>query len=97
MSEFKAGDLALVINDDRYPQNIGLCVQLSEFVQPDGEYWTPDGRHVENGSGEAVWVVVADGLTSSTGSGYCQKVERNLMPLRGDFQPDQEMTREVPA
>lgn len=97
MSKFKAGDLALIINDTLYPQNIGFCVQLSELVEPDGEYMSPENERVKNVTGKSVWLVIADGLVCSSGRGYCQKAERNLMPLKGDFQPEQQKAKGVEA
>ncbi len=93
---FKPGDLALIIGGSR-PQNIGKCVELVELVLPGGIYRTSAAQWVENVTDEPVWHVVGDGVQGSAGIGYCQKVERNLMPLRGDGYVPLTKASEVPA
>lgn len=85
MSRFKAGDLALIVNCSE-PSNIGKCVELIEFVPAGGDY-VMRGRGWINASGIPVWVVSGD-VEGVAGHGWAQKSEQNLMPLRGDFQPE---------
>ena len=90
MSRFKAGDLALVIGDSHVPSNIGNAVELIECVTPGSNYTAPDGQLCENCTDISVWIVKGNGVKSCEGGhGWCQKAESNLMPLRGDFTPEE--------
>ena len=95
--QFKPGDLALIIKCCN-PANIGKCVELVELVAP-GETYQAGKYVVENIGDEAVWHVVGDVFYTDVPviPGHAQKVPRNLMPLLGDFQPERQQSREVPA
>lgn len=97
MSKFKAGDIAIVIGN----RNFGRCVELvARYVGPcrvevKGNRWVavPDGI--------TAWLVAADAmegeLTKSkrvvkTDEAVCR--ESKLIPLKGDFQPDQQKSME---
>jgi hypothetical protein len=74
MSQFKPGDLALIIGTTgRRPELIGTTVELMfSFSNIHGDLWAwRDGEKLE-----------------------CTQ-EKHLMPLRGDFQPEQQKSREV--
>jgi hypothetical protein len=87
MSNFKAGDLALI----KYGDAAGELVELVSRHTTDGEVV----RGVADtfvADGGVQWLVSwvhegAEGLYD----------EHWLMPLRGDFQPEQQKSREVPA
>jgi len=87
--QFKAGDLALVINHT-FPPVIGTCVELisRHLVGPVDRKDPMDPGVYEQEGGEAVWVVSADGSIVW---------EKWLMPLRGDFAPDLQKSQAVPA
>lgn len=100
MSKFKAGDLALCIGE----RNFGRCVELiSHHIGPcsvdvKGNRWVivPDGV--------AAWRVTAkDMIGELTVSGKSVKTdevvvrESKLIPLKGDFQPEQQKAKEVEA
>ncbi|HFH2966647.1 hypothetical protein [Pseudomonas aeruginosa] len=100
MSKFKAGDIALVIGS----RNFGRCVDLiSRHVGPcrvevTGNRWVivPDGV--------PAWLVTAKDMEAQmTMSGRIVKTDEvvisevKLVPLRGDFQPEQQKSREVEA
>ena len=98
-NQFKPGDLALIVSCYE-PSNIGKCVELVEMVAP-GDCYQAGRFLVENNSGVPVWHVIGD-VTSDFGdgdvmSGHAQKASCRLMPLRGDFQPERQQSREVPA
>lgn len=103
MSQFKPGDLALIINS-ACAENIGKTVRLVHFV-PVGGMPNVEGK-VYTPREHPTWIVESiDGTTSlvspkfTTGelvhisAGPCREVW--LMPLRGDFQPEQQKSREV--
>lgn len=105
MSKFKAGDLALIIGS-RHPdsQNCGRVVELVKIVQPGEEFPCPDGKQRRSGLDKAVWLVEADGLQARSiklgwidAGGICLIDEKYLMPLKGDFHPEQQKSREVEA
>lgn len=99
-NQFKAGDLALIVRDDD-EYNLGKQVELVEFVQPGESYRAVTGVIMTNASGVAVWACVGDVRTERgldepvIHEGFTQKAPYNLMPLRGDFQPEQVREREL--
>lgn len=103
MSLFKAGDLALVVECKLVPENVGCVVELIQHLRKDEEYLAPD--RIERYADAECWLVQGrvrglsrkpDGTIISTYGHACFQ-ERRLMPLRGDFAPDREKCREVPA
>ena len=99
---FKPGDLALIVGACRLPENIGKTCQLVEFLAPEqvSSWRDPsDNRPIINASGTHVWLVVGEYLVSSIRdtSGACLALPIHLMPLRGDFTPEQQKSREVLA
>lgn len=102
MSQFKNGDLALIIGSDKGTSpNIGMAVELSLKLRTNDVFSLPDGRRAVN-RGPECWVVEASGLLASAYNigradlgGIALVEERHLVPLRGDFQPEQQKSREV--
>lgn len=100
MSQFKPGDLALIAKQD-HSENMFRTVELLFLVDHLERYLTPDGRWARNTAGGPIWVVSAEGLFHHNQiqgwyvAGWTQKAPYNLMPLRGDFQPEQQKSREV--
>ncbi|MNO66377.1 hypothetical protein D3C76_571640 [compost metagenome] len=98
--QFKPGDLALIVGAHRFTENIGKTCELVEFLVP-GQVsaWRDpaDGRPVSNASGRECWLVVGEGLVSSIQdtSGACLAMPAHLMPLRGDFEPEQQKAKEA--
>lgn len=103
MSQFKPGDLALVVGSRLGSSpNVGKVVELIQMVMPGDSFTTPDGFVRESGVDYPTWLVSAEGLIATTMSdrriycgGACLMQERYLMPLKGDFQPEQQKSREV--
>lgn len=98
---FKPGDLAMIVGAFCLPQNIGKTVVLEELLG-DGQIsaWRDpaDGCHIHNTAGSAGWIVIGEGLSSwCGGDGWCLVDSKHLMPLRGDFTPERQKCREVPA
>ncbi len=97
-NQFKPGDLALVVGCHRLPTLIGSVVEL--FAKPDagGLALTPDGSLAAFEGDSAAWIVLKDGHVSINGDvGWALVSEIHLMPLRGDFQPERQQSREVSA
>ncbi|HBO7083366.1 TPA: hypothetical protein L4973_004261 [Pseudomonas aeruginosa] len=90
MSKFKSGDLALVVGGDLF---LGQQVEVRSWVNPGDLYHVAkDGSHyyLNPESQHSGWSVT-DGVQIGV------KLERNLMPLKGDFQPEQQKAKEVEA
>lgn len=98
--QFKPGDLALIVGAHRFTDNVGKACELAEFLVPDQvSAWRDpaDGRPVRNASGRECWLVFGEGLVSSIQdtSGACLVMPAHLMPLHGDFDPEQQKTNEA--
>lgn len=105
MSHFNNGDLALIVGSS-CSENIGKTVRLVEFVpvggvpRINGEAYTPRLQPtwvVETPDGSASLIVprTMTGKLESVCAGACR--ESWLMPLRGDFAPEQQKSQEVSA
>lgn len=92
---FKPGDLAIIIGCTRNPRNIGVTVELIEFIDPGqraADFHPLSGkRYISIASGPG-WLVSGEALSES-GAAIC--LEKHLMPLRGDFEPEQQKTKEA--
>lgn len=99
MSQFKSGDLAMIVGAFNVPSNIGQICELVEYLQPEQiSAWVDpsDGCRLQNAAGSPAWLVIGSGLTSWCGaSGWVLASERHLMPLKGNFQPEQQKSLEV--
>lgn len=97
--QFKPGDLALIVGAFTRAENIGKQCELLELLGPEqvSEWRDPsDGCQVQNGSTEPGWLVIGDGIVSYNGEdGFVIADPRHLMPLRGDFTPEQQKTKEL--
>jgi len=86
-NQFKPGDLALTLKPGfGFPAMASVSLEIflrkgQTAQEPDGRLFTPkfDG-----------WVVYRD---DEDGSGFFSP--EHLMPLRGDFQPEQQKSREL--
>lgn len=98
---FKSGDLAMIVGAYNVPDNIGKQCELIEYLRVDdiSDWVDPsDGLRVQNSAGAPGWLVVGHGLKSwCGGNGWVLADARHLMPLRGDFIPDKQKSREVIA
>nr|WP_319527782.1 hypothetical protein [Pseudomonas laurentiana] len=100
--QFKSGDLALIAGSRTGASpNIGRAVELVIKLVPGQSFTTPSGREAKNVSGYEAWAVHADGATA-VGEGGRVDVggifliqERFLIPLRGDFEPEQQKAKEA--
>lgn len=101
---FKPGALALIINSGA-PENIGKTVRLVEFVAPHGDKFVREGVMFGPRS-QDTWIVESLDGSKSLFRGYIQRNimvssgpcrQKWLMPLRGDFTPEQQKSREVIA
>lgn len=102
MSQFKTGDLALIVNSSN-EENIGRVVTVSGFANKGDGVSHGDVGFVMAGSDG--WIIV-DGEIVVNRIGLPSlkfTVSRHiflrsyLMPLRGDFSPEQQKSREVSA
>jgi hypothetical protein len=97
--QFKPGDPALIVGAFKLTENIGKVVELVQLVT-DGElYVAPNGVTYEH-CDDPCWVVVGDGVVGWSDDGavfdnFGLSVPNHLMPLRGDFAPEQQKAREA--
>lgn len=100
MSQFKPGDLAMIVGANYLIQNIGKVVELSAFVQDGDLYAGPNGRLYRH-SDIGCWIVRGEGVQFRAdddvceGFGVCE--ERHLMPLPGDASPSKQQAKAVAA
>ena len=101
-NQFKPGDLALIVGANSMFQNIGKACELIQLVEMGELYTAPNGvlyQHADS----ACWVVTGDGLCRWFEDGSIEQSDwglcepRHLRSLRGDFQPERQKSREVPA
>lgn len=94
MSKFKAGDLAVIVGAHFSTENIGKVVILVEFLAANEvhEVECMGFRHRAPHDG---WLVEGENVVSRFGDeGVCIILEKHLMPLKGDFQPEQQKAKE---
>ncbi|WP_395504737.1 hypothetical protein [Ectopseudomonas hydrolytica] len=98
MSNFKVGDLALVVGSD-YPENNGCEVELIAYVKHGSTISSVrTEQDFHNVSGKSLWYVVGrvgNPKLQLAGESFFEASQ--LMPLRGDFQPERQKSQEVPA
>lgn len=96
---FKAGDMALIVGAHTLINNIGKVCELVEILAPEQiSTWRDpkDNCRIQNGDVGSAWVVVGDGLISWCGNaGRAIADPSHLMPLRGDFIPEQQKAKEA--
>lgn len=96
--EFKAGDLVLVVGANSLTQNIGKQGELREYVVEGDIFLAPNGkmyRHCD----VPVWTIRGDGLAANIDDETVYEdfgihEPRHLMLIRGDFQQEQQKTKE---
>lgn len=95
----EVGGLALVIRCAENPEMVGKCVTLERRVAP-GEAVRFGGMSFRPAK-DVCWIVSGDGLQSfnayrgNRSVPYAGFAERNLMPLRGDEQPQLQRVEEL--
>jgi hypothetical protein len=104
-NQFKPGDLAIIIHAEVVTQNIGMCCELLQLLAPGEECLAPDGDVVfwPPEQTRSVWLVAGDSIVGRKGRGdirvetpgHCLVLPEWLIPLRGDFQPEQQKSKEV--
>ncbi len=99
MSKFKAGDLALIVDCYRHTESLGKVVELIQLLMPGERFVDPDGkqRMLSESEGGAGWLVCGSDYRSYLGDRFGVCDEKHLMPLKGDFQPEQQKAKEVEA
>lgn len=88
MSKFKVGDLALTLID-LPPVMAGSVVELETKITKGDIVYTQSGPMLANGNG---WICIHELIPGKYAYG-----DNALMPLRKDFQPEQQKSREVEA
>lgn len=103
MSQFKPGDLALIIRAT-HAENIGKVVELVRFDSSQKIAIPEDTPRsfAPNPDRIACWVVRGSFVAHSTLRGEINctvgaSPQSWLMPLQGDFQPEKQKSREVSA
>ncbi|OSN39543.1 hypothetical protein [Pseudomonas syringae] len=96
--QFKPGDLALIVDRRARETNVGRVVRLVESMGfPDTYQW--EGITYINPRASQVWVIEVEGSPLETRFGGLVTrgpiCEYKLMPLRGDFAPEQQKAKEV--
>lgn len=98
MSQFKPGDFAMIVDRRAGEANVGRVVLLIESLGFPSVYSWRDIEY-RNVTGSQVWVIEVQGdpletrhNTTAMRGPIC---EYKLMPLRGDFAPEQQKSREV--
>ena len=96
---FKPGDLALIVGAHTTPENIGKVCELVQLLAPEQvSTWRDpnDGLRIQNSDDGSAWLVIGEGLKSWCGSsGWVMADPIHLMPLRGDFTPEQQKAKEA--
>lgn len=101
-NQFKPGDLALIIGS-KVPDspNVGRSVELVRLIRTGERLDKGDGTFARHVGGEA-WIVSAKGLKlrslsrgwiDASDQAVCS--EKYLIPLRGDFEPEQQKAKEA--
>jgi len=100
--QFKPGDLALIVRAT-HPDNLGKVVELLRRTS-EPRICLSDGGIARNDGSIVCWEITCESLTTTRG-GVPMRIdakfgaipENNLMPLRGDFVPEQQKSREASA
>ncbi|MEE4099168.1 hypothetical protein [Pseudomonas viridiflava] len=100
--QFKSGDPAVIVGSSKsISPNIGMAVELVQKRAKNEALDLADGRRFINRGPES-WVVQASGLSANLHTGGWLDVggvalveERHLIPLRGDFAPEQQKSKEA--
>lgn len=98
--QLKQGDPALIIGAFVLTENIGRSVELVAYVPPLGSLFWEDGYF--DAGADGLWIVAGDDLARNTAGGkIISKLAgvspQHLRPLKGDFTPEQQKSREVSA
>ncbi|EKT4542741.1 hypothetical protein QEM15_004978 [Pseudomonas putida] len=97
--QFKAGDVALIVGTLTAYETLGRTVELIEYLGDDRVIFLEAGGWVDNVEENRIWLVrLTDGQYTdkrgvTTSEGPCR--EQFLMPLRGDFEPEQQKAKEA--
>ncbi len=98
MSQFKPGDLA-ILKSSGYEHLAGCVVELVAYVS-DAPSYVRDGIRYQNPVEDRIWWVrlvhgqtYATPLRGDVSDGPCGA--RRLIPLRGDFAPERQKSREL--
>lgn len=96
MSKFKIGDLALIVGCNTNPKNLGKVVELIAWVAPGEIFHGQDGRKylADTDQRDGGWIVQSENFISRDRLDWGWVEERHLMPLKGDFQPEQQKAKE---
>ncbi|WP_054076560.1 hypothetical protein [Pseudomonas amygdali] len=102
--QFKPGDPALIVGSScNLSPNIGMAVELVQQLRTNDKFSLPDGRPLLN-RGPACWLVQAPGLAAALHhggwadiGGIALVMGHHLVPLRGDFAPEQQKAQAVPV
>lgn len=97
--QFKPGELVVIVGSNSLTQNIGKHGELREYVEPGDIYLAPNGRMYRQDD-VSCWTISGEGLSAVIdGEAVCFDFgihePRHLMPLRGDFAPDQHKAKEA--
>jgi len=101
-NQFKVGDLAVIIGYDHLPSNQGRGCELIAKLVPGEVIDHPNDSAIEMQyceGDEPRWLVRGDSIENNSDdpvdAGLDLILERYLMPLGGDLEPDQQKQREA--
>ncbi|QLJ16257.1 hypothetical protein H0H12_10170 [Pseudomonas putida] len=97
--QFKSGDLVVIVGANSLTQNIGKHGELREYVEPGDTYLAPNGCMYRQDD-VPCWTIRGDGLAAVIDGeavyfDFGIHEPRHLMPLRGDFAPEQQKAKEA--
>jgi hypothetical protein len=96
---FKPGDVAVIVGANSLTQNIGKQCELLRLIVSGDMYIAPNGAVYQHDD-VPCWVVVGEGLFwiadgDPVLGDFGVHEPRHLMPLRGDFTPEQQKAKEA--
>lgn len=101
--QFKPGDLALIVGARRLAENIGKECTVVRFLHNGEFYFFQDGTRFIRSDG--AWLICGEGVTGlafdclrwtvDRVSGIGLVDSRHLIPLKGDFDSDQQKAKEA--
>lgn len=98
-NQFKPGDLALIVGATTDTKNIGKAVELIELVPPYtySKSILPNGYRATHNEPTPCWLVAGESLVQHDQSfnGFGIRAPHFLVPLRGDFEQEQERFRQM--
>lgn len=96
---FEPGDLVVIVGANSLTQNIGKHCELREYVVSGDIFLAPNGRMYQHDDAPC-WTLSGEGLAAVIDGNVVHlnfgiHEPRHLMPLRGNFAPEQQKAKEA--